>query len=155
MLFDHDVQIFAGASGAPMINLSGEIVGIQCFEVSYTVHGYYIPSNHQNAEYRYAYDFKAEDKDKLPHLEIVPLKFIHSNIKQAIAVEYIDKVFRRFFKNERASEDCDLNEFISGLFKQRIENNFQKLLRAEDNFRTILMNRSTTSKITIKVKLKF
>jgi hypothetical protein len=155
MLFDHDVQIFAGASGAPMINLSGEIVGIQCFEVSYTVHGYYIPSNHQNAEYRYAYDFKAEDKDKLPHLEIVPLKFIHSNIKQAIAVEYIDKVFRRFFKNEQASEDCDLNEFISGLFKQRIENNFQKLLRAEDNFRTILMNRSTTSKITIKVKLKF
>jgi hypothetical protein len=120
MLFDHDVQIFAGASGAPMINLSGEIVGIQCFEVSYTVHGYYIPSNHQNAEYRYAYDFKAEDKDKLPHLEIVPLKFIHSNIKQAIAVEYIDKVFRRFFKNERASKDCDLNEFISGLSKEYI-----------------------------------
>jgi hypothetical protein len=91
----------------------------------------------------------------LPPLEIVPLKFIPSNIKQAIAVEYIDKVFRKFFKNERASEDCDLNKFISGLFKQRIENNFQKLLRAEDNFRTILMNRSTTSKITIKVKLKF
>jgi hypothetical protein len=58
----------------------------------------------------------------LPPLEIVPLKFIPSNIKQAIAVEYIDKVFRKFFKNERASEDCDLNEFISGLFRQRIEN---------------------------------
>jgi hypothetical protein len=49
LLFDH-VQTFAGASGAPMTNLSGVVVGIQCFEVSYTVHGYCISYDDPNVD---------------------------------------------------------------------------------------------------------
>ncbi|MCH79676.1 hypothetical protein A2U01_0000430, partial [Trifolium medium] len=120
VLFDHDVQTFAGASGAPMMNLSGEVIGIQCFEVSQTEHGYCIPLDKQNHKFEYDYSFNDYDMTRFPPLAILPLKFIPSNIKQAIAVQYINKVFRKVFKNERASEDCDLNEFISGLFKQRI-----------------------------------
>ncbi|XP_045826047.1 uncharacterized protein LOC123918127 isoform X2 [Trifolium pratense] len=103
-----------------MMNLSGEVIGIQCFEVSQTEHGYCIPLDKQNHKFEYDYSFNDYDMTRFPPLAILPLKFIPSNIKQAIAVQYINKVFRKVFKNERASEDCDLNEFISGLFKQRI-----------------------------------
>jgi S1-C subfamily serine protease len=79
ILIDHDVQCFPGSSRAPIINMAGEVIGMDFSQLTMTEHNFCVSDHSRQSVIA---DYYKEGK--WPQQQIKELQFLTCNVKQAI-----------------------------------------------------------------------
>ncbi|KAL6513413.1 hypothetical protein OROGR_020899 [Orobanche gracilis] len=97
-IFDHDAPLYPGASGAPIINLRGEVIGMQLSQVTRKVHSLCVESSKKRRDCDYGQITK-ETFFKITW-EVKELSLLSCNLWQALTVQYMVDSLEEMFPRE-------------------------------------------------------
>lgn len=107
ILFDHDLQLYPGGSGAPLIDLMGQVCGIQNSEIAFKEHAFVVA-----ADFRKKMDqYTSHDVGNISR-QISEFTFRPTNLKQATPVQELAKRLKELFSEEGVDPRTGLTEFL-------------------------------------------